>query len=257
MSNAYQNLIDFWRSCPLEKPPYIAPQDRPYINEKYLKVFLSYNSYIENNIFGDNQDTSLHVGLLPVPFIGDLQKATVFILMLNPGLGSTDYFGEYQNDKFRQTHLQNLRQNNKTNYPFHFLNPEFSWHGGFEYWHAKFGGITRHISKVKNISYRDSLQFLSEQVACLELIPYHSRIFGANSLINKLPSAKVMQAYVKDFLLEKATKGDITIIVTRSAKNWNLPEEKNVIIYGNNEARSAHLTLNSSGGKAIAAQLGI
>lgn len=257
METAYHDLIDFWRNSPMESPPYIAPPDKPFINEKQISIFTSYKSYVEANIFGDNQDKSLHVGLLPIPYVGNLAKATVYILMLNPGLGPTDYYAEYKNDGFRQIHIQNLRQEHDLKFPFHFLNPELSWHGGFDYWHKKFGSIIRHISSTRQIDYISSLQYLSQRLACLELVPYHSKSFGGGSLINKLPSAKVMQTYVKDFLLEKAQRGDITIIVTRSAKNWNLPESRNVIIYSKGEARSAHLTVNSSGGKAIAKQLGI
>ena len=257
MSNPYQDLIDFWRNCPTEKHPYIASQDKSFIDEKQTSIFHSYKGYVESNSFGNNTDQTLHVGLLPVPYIGDLKKASVFVLMLNPGLSPTDYFGEYENIKFRQTHLQNLMQENKTDYPLHFLNPEFSWHGGFEYWHTKFGDIARCVTQAKRIDYTESLKFLSRNIACLELIPYHSRSFGAGSLIRKLQSVKIMQSYVKDYLLEKARRGEITIIVTRSSKNWNLSKNKNVIIYNNSEARSAHLTLQSSGGKAIAKQLGL
>src|ERR1700690_2134169 len=257
MSNAYLNLINFWRGCPIKQPPYIAPSDKPFINESQISIFSSYKDYVTSNAFGNNQDQTFHVGLLPIPYVGNLEQAVVFILMLNPGLGPTDYFGEYENRKIFQLHIQNLRQENKTKYPFHVLNPEFSWYGGFEYWHTKFADIARFISKSKQIDYINSLQFLAQRIACLELIPYHSRSFGLNSLINKLTSVKIMQAYAKDYLLEKARKKEITIIVTRSAKNWDLPKVKNVIIYGNSETGSAHLNLKSSGGKAIANQLGL
>lgn len=257
MDTAYHDLINFWRNCPTEKPPYIAPPDEPMLSKSQISIFTSYNSYIENNIYGDNQDKSLHVGLLPIPYVGNLDNATVYILLLNPGLGPTDYYGEYKSNDFRQMHLQNLRQEKGLKFPFHFLNPKFSWHGGFDYWHKKLGDIAHQIHQIKKLSYLESLEFLSQRIVCLELIPYHSKSFGVSSLINKLPSSKIMKAYVKNFLFEKAEREEITIIVTRSARNWDISRRKNVIIYGTSEARSAHLSLNSSGGKAIAKQIGL
>ena len=37
----------------------------------------------------------LHLGLIPDPFMGDMLNASIYVLMLNPGLGPGDYF-EYK-----------------------------------------------------------------------------------------------------------------------------------------------------------------
>jgi hypothetical protein len=58
-------------------------------------------------------------------------------------------------------------------------------------------------------------------------------------------------------LLPKARDGKVIIVVTRSVKNWQLPQHKNIISYEGGETRSAHLTLKSRGGKAIANHLGL
>ena len=54
---------------------------------------------------GDNR---LHLGLVPQPFIGDLRRASIFVLLLNPGLSPSDYYGEYQVPSFRRALLANL-----------------------------------------------------------------------------------------------------------------------------------------------------
>ena len=88
-------------------------------------------------------------------------------------------------------------------------------------------------------------------------MPYHSRKFGSESLIENLRSVEIMRSFVNDYLLPKAQNNKATIIVTRKAKIWGLTKSKNVIVYNKNEARSAHLTPNSKGGKAILRNLGL
>jgi hypothetical protein len=58
-------------------------------------------------------------------------------------------------------------------------------------------------------------------------------------------------------LVPKAVDDKAVIIVTRQVKMWNLPEHRNIVIYEGGETRSAHLTLTSRGGQAIAKHLGL
>ena len=44
-----------------------------------------------------------------MPFVGDLQSADVFLVLLNPGLGPLDYYGEEKNEPgYREALLANL-----------------------------------------------------------------------------------------------------------------------------------------------------
>jgi hypothetical protein len=43
-----------------------------------------------------SHDRRLHLGLLPQPFFGDLRRASIYVLLLNPGLGPDDYYDEYE-----------------------------------------------------------------------------------------------------------------------------------------------------------------
>lgn len=257
MSSPLEELINFWQKQNYNHAPFSANEDRAFISKDIQSVFTSYTDYVIDEKFGKTQDSSLHLGLLPVPYTGNLKKPNIFILMLNPGLSATDYFGEYNQPEYRRAHLANLDQNLKSEFPFHFLNPEFAWHEGFQYWHGKLKHIAQVISEKKKISYINSLKLLSQNISCLELMPYHSRVFRANSLLDDLPSVKVMLSFVKNYLLIKAQEGNATIVVTRKAKIWGLSESKNVIIYNKSEARSAHLTPTSKGGMSILEHLGI
>jgi hypothetical protein len=107
------------------------------------------------------------------------------------------------------------------------------------------------------VSYQNAMSILSKKLACLELIPYHSKSFGAGSLLNKLPSVKVMRSYVQDIVIPRAKADKAIIIATRQVKMWQLPEHKNIVMYEGGETRSAHLTISSRGGQAIAKNLGL
>ncbi|HHT9109215.1 MAG TPA: hypothetical protein ACFYEF_12645 [Candidatus Wunengus sp. YC63] len=44
---------------------------------KANSVYHSFSEYISSSTFGQRNDTSLHVGLLPIPYIDNLEKASV------------------------------------------------------------------------------------------------------------------------------------------------------------------------------------
>lgn len=258
MAYTHHRLIQLWQKCPLDAPPFILPEDISEIQSQALSTYHSFDEYVAGPTFGKRNDTSLHVGLLPIPYIGNLQKATVFILMLNPGLSPGDYFAEHTSDQFRKAHVRNLRQKSGNDeFPFFALNPSFAWHPGFEYWKSKFDNIAQVLAKKEKVAYREALKRLAQNVVCLELMPYHSKSFGAGSLLKRLPSARVMLDYVNDILIPKVQSNDVTIVVTRSVRNWDLQKHKNIVVYEGGETRSAHLTLKSRGGKAIAKHLGL
>ncbi len=260
MSDAHHQLIQLWQKCSLDTPPFILPEDIAIIPSQNLSEYDSFDEYISIPTFGQKKDTSLHVCLLPIPYVGNLQNASVFILMLNPGLSPSDYFAEHAVEQYREAHVRNLRQENiKDEFPFFILDPRFAGHPGFEYWQGKFDNIAQALAEKKKITYREALRHLAQNVACLELMPYHSKSFGSGSLLKQLPSASVMCKYVKEILVPKARSNKAIIVVTRGVRNWDLSkdEHENIVVYKGGEPRAAHLTLKSRGGKAIATRLGL
>lgn len=252
------NLIECWRVCRFDTPPFILPDDESEIPDNMRSLYQSFDEFIVGDKFGQIEDKSLHVGLLPIPYIGNLSGASVFILMLNPGLSPGDYFAEQGNSEFKEAHLRNLRQENGGDeFPFFFLDPLFSWHPGFEYWQGKVYDIALAFMRKEQVTYQDALKRIARNIACLELMPYHSKAFGAGSLLKRLTSTKLMLEYAQDIVIPKARSGDATVIVTRGARHWDLDSHRNVVVYESSAVRSAHLTLKSPGGKAIAKQLGL
>ena len=63
-------------------------------------VTCGYEEYSRDNFIFD-RDTRLHLGLVPLPYGGDLRSAKVFVLMLNPGLGPSDYYAEQTSREWR------------------------------------------------------------------------------------------------------------------------------------------------------------
>ena len=79
------DLVEFWRKCDLDRPPYIHIDDKPYIEAAVnaAKTMLpSHRAFVEHPSFGDENDSSLHLSLLPVPYQGNLSQADIFIVML-------------------------------------------------------------------------------------------------------------------------------------------------------------------------------
>jgi len=257
MNGAFRDLITGWKSSLSGSPPYWFPGDDE-IAKPHSYVCSSHQRYVTGPEFGKPKKSRLHVGLLPIPYIGNLRKASIFILMLNPGLSHGDYFAEFQVPSFRQALLHNLRQEKMSkDYPFLCLDPRFAWDPGFNYWADKFHSITAALATQKQLSYQDALKHLAKRIACLELVPYHSRTFSAHGLLGQLPSSQAICAFVSRIVVPKAKNGRAIIISTRGNDMWNLPKHRNIIVYQGTEVRAAHLGLKSRGGQKIARFLGL
>lgn len=77
---------------------------------------------------------------------------------------------------------------------------------------------------------------MSNRLASLELIPYHSSSFNAHRLIKDLRSVRAATQFAREMLKENKK----TIIVTRQVKSWGLPgDNRNLIIYEGGHTRGA------------------
>ncbi|MFZ1517704.1 MAG: hypothetical protein WAU11_02960 [Ignavibacteriaceae bacterium] len=251
MHNATKNLLEAWKTLNTSKPPYILDGDE--VINGHTHKYKNYQTFISDKNFGDIDSTKFHTGLLPVPYSGNILKAKIFILALNPGFSIRDYYEESHSKKIINKRKQRLKDSSsEKNFPWLSLNPEFAWTGGYEYWTKKLNPIIKKIMDLREISYVDVLQLLSKNIAVIELVPYHSKSFGlSKTKMNNLRSVSLMKDFVKNDLLTKAKHNKAVIIITRKAKYWDLPKHKNIIRYDNNEARSASLGLGSKGGKII------
>jgi len=252
------DLLSEWKDWTPGKPPYMLDADRETLESERSKkatiTFKSWKKAFTDEAFCRPGDKKLHLGLLPQPFIGDISRASIYVLSLNPGWGPHDYFGEYKVPEYRAALLANLKQRfDGTDFPFLLLDPRYSW--GFRYWHRKLSAIILELSKKWEVSFADARRVLASQLASIELVPYHSPTFhdGGGWLKRcELESVRLARTFVGEVAYPRVMAGDAIMIVLRKEKFWNLSEKPNkVIIYRGPQAQGAHLTPKSEGGAAI------
>lgn len=232
-------LLKSWAKFKPNNPPYLLKGDEALETNIKAKTFTSYNSFIKDHRPADTK--TIHLGLIPVPYAGDLAKAKIFILLLNPGFKPINYFTEYNHKPYRQALLNNLKQKNlDSKYPFLSLNPRFLW--ASSYWSQKFGKIIHEIMDKKGWSYTKTLSHLSKNIAIIQYFPYHSSRYALTVKEAKaLASPKLACAYVQEYLKSKAEEEKILILVTRKSKIWGLKPGKNIKVFKGPESRAAHL----------------
>lgn len=244
------DLAAVWRELPLDKPPYVLPEDLTALSEdpSRLVTLASFEAYIAEclQVHGDSR---FHLGLLPQPWFGDLESATVFILMLNPGLNPGDYFSEYRVPSYRAALIDNLRQERGREFPLLFMNPELSWHPGARYFRGKLHWLVLALQNEKGMAYRDALAHVGKHVCVLQLVPYHSTVFRlSDTVFSRLQSSRLVKAFVAEMLRRRP---EVLVLVTRKAEKWALPRRRNVVHYEGSETRAAHLSRNSRGGQEL------
>jgi hypothetical protein len=257
-----QRLIQAWAEWSPDRPPYILRDDEEVLSSPRSQAFTAptytrWEDVYSQPELGKPGDRKLQLGLMPHPFCGDMLNAEIYTLMLNPGYGPHNYFAELEVPVYREAVLKNLRQEfDHDSYPFYLLNPEFAWSGGYVWWHKKFAFIIDEISKKTGMNYSNTRKLLSQKIANIELVPYHSTSFyDPASWTKKLESAKLAREFVNEYVLPKVQRDEAILIVTRQVREWDLPEHRNITVYSNGEARSAHLSPSSRGGRAIIERL--
>lgn len=232
------DLMDFWKCCKLEKPPYRHPKDR-LADERIQQGVNCYADYVR--AFEENQlsDKKLHLSLLPQPYQGDLENAEVIVLLKNPGFHPSDYIAE-EKPEFRQSLVETIRQERRSHM---FLDPKWAWTSGFNWWEPKLRKVGCIIAKEKfGGDYSKALACLATKIASLELVPYHSKSFSGTTTIR---SAEAARKFARE-----ASK-DRKIVVIRAAKDRNIGDGPNIITYTGGQARGASLGPGSCGGRAI------
>ena len=252
-----ESLLDAWARWKPRRAPFLLDTDREAFRSRRSRdstvTRTSCRKAIRASDFAAPGDTRVHLGLLPQPFVGDLRRAKVYILLLNPGLGSGNYFAEYEVPAFRKAILSTIRQRFTGKAPrFLFLDPRFAWDGGFQWWHGKLARVIERLAKRWKVPYARARTRLANSLASIELFPYHSASFrDGDRWLRNLTSVTLARNFVHDVVLPRVRSGKAILIVTRKLAAWRLPRCRGVVRYRASEARAAHLTPESRGGKAI------
>ncbi len=254
------SLLSEWARWNPEEYPFVLEADRSLLRAaptRAVATFRSWRAAMADRDYCRPNDTRLHLGLLPMPFIGDLRRASVYILLLNPGLGPHDYYGEYQVPEYHRALLLNLKQRfGRRAVPFLFLDPRYSWHGGFRWWHAKLAQVILRWSKSQGIPFAAARAQLASEIAGIELFPYHSSSFrDSGAWLRRLRSVELARTFVSAVVVPRVKRGEAVAIVARKAELWGLPKHPGVVHYSGQQARAAHLTPDSDGGRLILRRL--
>ncbi len=187
-----------------QHPPYVLPEDAAvFANPKF-------------------KNEGYRLDAFPDPFIGNLDRATVVFLSLNPGFEDDDINVNLQNDFFISESRKNLTH--ESNIPFLYLADEMKHTHGYGWWHDLLDKSVRE----EKLSY----ETLSKKIMIIEYMPYHSVTYTPNRLL--LPS----QHYNFD-LVRKAIKLGKHIVIMRSVKAWlkAVPELESYPYYRLNSQR--------------------
>lgn len=208
-----------------------------------------------------SDETPLHLGLDPLPFVGDVKGSRVCFLLLNPGLCELDYFAEYRVRAFARRLRANLRQDfRNTEYPFFPLDPNLSWHSGNRYWQNKLAPVIDELVMQTGRTHADVRKIVAQNVCALELVPYHSVANSVTGTVRRdLPSAQMVRQYVQEVLLPDARAGRRLVVAMRSTKDWGINRSSpNVLRFQGGEALGARLSTakrSSHGSKVVEALL--
>ena len=188
-------------------------------------------------------NTSIHTYLLPQPFVGDIENAKIIICSLNPGYSDEDCYIEDEKSakekgyKYYGKELLNQLNPNAENKTLFWLTEEKSdevknLSGGAKWWRGKLDqndqtvSLVAQIAKYFNFDKETVFKWLSENMAAIELFPYHSKKFS-KSLLNKCKSSEIIKEYVRQVLISEANDGKRLVCFTRSLKDWGVDKLEN------------------------------
>jgi hypothetical protein len=246
--NHGKQLLSAWRALDTSKKSLILPGDEEI--REYGDVLTSSEFAKKDQVVIPNRKFFLN--LIPQPFAGKLLTAKVYVLLLNPGFGNLDLFAEEQSPEFRNKLIKTLGGQ----CPHLGFDPSLHWTGGFQWTTRKFRTLIEKVQNDRSWSMHKTLSFFAEHVATVELVPYHSAHYHLSpKVVDRLKSVNLVRKFVVEDLARRAADGDCTIIVTRKAREWGIRNGPNILVYPPSESRSAHLSINTRGGKAILKQL--
>ncbi len=216
------DFIEFWR-CFQAEPGLlnVHPDDRVWMERHWPTALAEpcrdWKSYRHSERFG-SRDTHMHLSLLPVPFWGDLRRANVIVCLANAGFDNTLYYLE-SHPEFREHHLRVLRQKCEgMDFPLIHLDPRFGWSGPFQWWETRLRPILTEL-QLDGHSYLEALRILSQQVAVVQVFPYHSldgsKLKGKSGP-RRMPSVLAAQRY----LAGVTQRGEQLVVLMRSHADW-------------------------------------
>lgn len=162
---------------------------------------------------GKSGHQQLHTSLLPEPFVGDLAKCRILILLNNPGFREDDKLA-HRDDGLRAAIARNIRCE-EAEYPLIYLDPQFAFWPGAMWWVPVLAPIVREVATKKRLSMLQAGRLVAGAVAGVERYPYHSQRSSSHGLLATLPSF----AFTKGLVDAALERGAIPVLLWRSSEN--------------------------------------
>jgi hypothetical protein len=148
----------------------------------------------------------IHSSLIPTPYVGNLDKASIVLAMLNPGIGDHDE-SDHKDDDFRN-HLNNQRLQ-RTDACFAVQSPAKVGFRSWTIFYRRFFAETmREFTGAKRNEAipEECWDLLARKLVIVQLIPYYSRRAGfvlKDGYFNQLPSVIAAQEAMGELLRHK------------------------------------------------------
>jgi hypothetical protein len=233
-SKGIQKLIDFWRgpgaSCTSD--PYIHEDDKSaLLHLRNCEAISSMETFFDN-VVPDKANRGFHCSLRPVPYLGNLKKADIFILLLNPVVGYSDY-GTDACPEFQKALEKNIRQDFEAGEGRCLaLDTQFWWSSWFSWYERTLRRTISEYAEKTEKSYRQSLEGLADRLAIIELVPYYSSSQSSgkvtNKLVRELRSAQAAKEAARE-LVQRAARGEVHVVVMWGNKEWEIRDSENVV----------------------------
>ena len=203
-------MENVWKSITEENGKYFASSDKIFLDK------------IE-----DNLKSKLDLSIIPLHFIGDISKAKVLVLNLNPGINKKNLSFYKDNEEYQKKIINNLT----------FKDPKFF---EFDYYTENNEGYWSRLSPLFSDKYSEKIAknkiskdtkdldiFFTKNIALVEFFPYHSKKYNnCYDMLGKskegkkdyLPSQKFVFELIKERLNNSAD--DVIIIISRSRSKW-------------------------------------
>lgn len=215
----------------------------------------------------------IHIDLLPLPYMGDILNARIYIIMNNPGIGEkkisnktrdSDHrvLGEYEDidnkNGLWDALVANLRQDFSNpllnEYKFSFLNPLFCDTAGGRYISAKMSKSIDFYCDLMEVDSCIGKKAYANNICFLQHYPYHCGLNPAK-FQKSLCSHQTMQKFYKDFLPEISKQEDRLVIVVRGSKLIRDFTNKTKVIdyacFSRGAQSRAHFSISSDGNVGV------
>ena len=219
------SLIDFWSK---HARPGIHPADE-FILQTIGQISWASSAVAKEHEAALNNKRSeiqrkLHTNLYPQPFVGNIRKASVYILFGNPGLSIQDYVDELDTPAYAVQCLENLSGRVEGFGP---LLEAAQGTGAYKYWNSTFKRLIKETGEKFGLSHDVARTWVLSQVATIEAGAYHSKKFPLEGFA-KLPSTQEALHFVRNFVKNRVENQECVVFVWRQAKLWALPSHPGI-----------------------------